>query len=247
MPDYKRPPLIEAVIEVRFDKKLTPKNISNIVKKSKQEYPLEKINRQIISEFIVSAQGVVQNNNIIEGRILDKIDLNQQSGLIIMPSYMAVVNRAPYQGWENLFSLFDKAWGILKKESEMKGVTRIGARFVNRIDIPVDDDTQKINIADYLNIGIHTPDGQGIKGYNVNFSLLLSDGFSANIITTTVEPILINTAALLLDIDIYKDSNIPYKDEDLFSMINSIRERKNSLFESYITDEARKIFNRDIK
>lgn len=245
MLNYKRPPLVEAVLEARFQKALSKEDVLSLAKKIKKEYPLEKNNIQISTEVAVSEKGIIQKNSIAEGRTLDKIG-QQQSGVIIMPDVIAVVSRAPYQGWEELFSSFEYVWKINKDVSGIKPVGRIGARFVNRIDIPVSNDTKKINIADYLNIGIHCPDGIDIKNYDVSFSLVLEDDFCVNVRTVTVEPMVANTAALLLDIDIYSDKNIPMREDELFAKINSVRKRKNDLFESFITDKAREIFNGEV-
>jgi uncharacterized protein (TIGR04255 family) len=74
----------------------------------------------------------------------------------------------------------------------------------------------------------------------------LDDDFSANIRTATTDPAIPLTAALLLDMDIYSTDNIPTRDEELFEKIKSIQGKKNALFESFITDQSRAIFNMEV-
>ncbi len=49
--------------------------------------------------------------------------------------------------------------------------------------------------------------------------------------------------AILLDIDVFADGHIPEKDEDLWEQVGRMRNYKNEIFESCVTDEARKLFS----
>ena len=245
MPNYKRPPIIDAVIEIRHSTELTPKQIETVAKKLQPQYPFKKSNVQIETSMAVSDSGLLQQTmRSTNGLVLENTDL--QSVATIMPKTFSVAARAPYPGWDVLFAALKNVWKIIKDISEFKTVTRIGSRFINRIDIPVQGDIEKLNIADYLKVGIQSPERYSINSYDVAFMVELENNFSALIRTTTTEPAIPLTAALLLDMDIYCTNNLPMREDELLNKVNFIREQKNNLFEGFVTDKSREIFNREV-
>ena len=61
----------------------------------------------------------------------------------------------------------------------------------------------------------------------------------------TVSSPLIDHVSLLLDIDLFKDQNIPQKDKEFWDLLAALRHQKNMLFEAFVTDQARELFDRD--
>jgi uncharacterized protein (TIGR04255 family) len=46
-----------------------------------------------------------------------------------------------------------------------------------------------------------------------------------------------------LDVDVKRNLEVPQKDADVFELLAAMRKAKNDLFETFITDEARELFN----
>jgi uncharacterized protein (TIGR04255 family) len=63
--------------------------------------------------------------------------------------------------------------------------------------------------------------------------------------TATAPSPLIDHVSLLLDMDLFKDQNLPQKDDELWDLLAAYRKQKNMLFEAFITDRARGLFDRD--
>jgi len=61
---------------------------------------------------------------------------------------------------------------------------------------------------------------------------------------STIPSPLIDHASLLLDIDLFREQALPQKDEDIWELFGLLRRQKNVLFESFITDRARELFDR---
>ena len=61
--------------------------------------------------------------------------------------------------------------------------------------------------------------------------------------TATVAPPLIGFVSLALDLDVFREANLPQRDDDLWDIVNRMRGHKNRIFESCITDRARTLFN----
>ncbi len=60
---------------------------------------------------------------------------------------------------------------------------------------------------------------------------------------TVLSP-LIDHTSFLLDIDLYKDTNLPIRDDDIWELFLTLHTEKNKLFEAFITDRARELFDR---
>jgi uncharacterized protein (TIGR04255 family) len=61
--------------------------------------------------------------------------------------------------------------------------------------------------------------------------------------SATVPSPLIGFASLALDLDVMRETSIPRRDEDVWELVNRIRDYKNRAFESCITDRARALFD----
>ena len=60
----------------------------------------------------------------------------------------------------------------------------------------------------------------------------------------TVQSPLIDHVSLLLDIDLFKDQNVPQKDNEVWELFSHLHRQKNKIFEAFITDKARELFDR---
>jgi uncharacterized protein (TIGR04255 family) len=52
----------------------------------------------------------------------------------------------------------------------------------------------------------------------------------------------LNNISLLLDIDLFRTSEIPGNEDDLWRVVDSARPLKNRIFEACITNETRALF-----
>ena len=60
---------------------------------------------------------------------------------------------------------------------------------------------------------------------------------------TIIEPpVKPNTVALVLDIDVFRAEDLPATEAQLWEQLEQLRHAKNFVFESCITDEARRLF-----
>ena len=48
--------------------------------------------------------------------------------------------------------------------------------------------------------------------------------------------------AVILDIDLWRDQDVPQSDAELWTLFEALRNRKDDVFEACITDETRKEF-----
>lgn len=244
---YKRPPITEAIVEIRF---ATPIDADAIIKTGpafRQFYPLE----QIVKNVNVAVGVPVDNNDAPTAQI------NQENGhrrsssdlteLVLMWPFTFVISQlAPYPGWDAFFARFVRDWTLWKKALGYRKISRVGVRYINRIDIRLVPDHPVIEEAEFLNVYPHLPEALGATfGYGVQAVLGISDIGCKLVLNSSVVPSpLLNHGSFLIDQDIAKEVDPPQSDEQLYELLKAIRVKKNSVFKSCITDRARELFER---
>lgn len=244
MPSYKRPPITEAVIELRFGQQFSGKTIEKAASRLRREYVHYEQDQQLEvmldmdaqkSQFVPGPPGVRLSSQ-------DRADVT-----ILRPDAFVSSRLAPYCGWEAFIERVQRDWGIWRGEAGAVKLARIGVRYINRIDIPKPSDDTKIELKDFLNVWPHTPplDWGPLTGFAFQATRPLNrDECYVRLYSGSVESPLVGHAALALDLDIFRESTLPMRDDELWALLGRIREMKNSLFESCVTDRSRGLFNR---
>ncbi len=162
---------------------------------------------------------------------------------VIGAASLGVSRMAPYAGWAELFARFEADWADLKRVVGYKKVERVGVRYINRIDLPMDD-SGRVEHEDYLNLHINLPkDFPDLTNYlmAMDFNLIDVD-CSCHVITGPIPPAIIGSVSFLLDIDVFRTDNLPQKDGSIAELLQTIRAKKNNLFETFVTDKCRELF-----
>ena len=172
---------------------------------------------------------------------------DQAEVALIFPNGLATARLAPYPGWEALRDRALANWTEWRRASPARQPTRIGVRYVNRIDVPIEGEAGKISLSKYLEFRPLVPNISGQRpfaGYMQQVTLPTdTPPWSATITSAVVAPPpLLNHISLLLDIDLFRTAEIPANEDELWKLVDGVRGLKNRIFESCITDEARKLF-----
>ena len=146
----------------------------------------------------------------------------------------------PYTNWDKFSKEAFKYWNIYKNELQPDSIDRIALRYINKIDLPLTDD---LNFDDYfLNIPqLPSTFDQGYLSLYQRIKAQCSIGdFIANVTSKFDKPE-DNYLPFILDIDVFglRDFSI---DENLNEEFLKIRENKNEIFESFITNKTRDLF-----
>ncbi|MEX2410637.1 MAG: TIGR04255 family protein, partial [Candidatus Paceibacterota bacterium] len=147
----------------------------------------------------------------------------------------------PYSNWDKFSKEAFKYWNIYKKEILPESIDRIALRYINKIDLPLTDD---LNFTEYF---LNFPQLPSIfeQGYLSLFHRIKAQcrkgDFIANVVSNFEKPE-DNYLPFILDIDVYglRDFSI---NENLNEEFLKIRENKNEIFESLITDKTRDLFS----
>jgi len=241
-PPYPKAPITEGVIHLRVAGTATVDEQQTIVRRLTRNYPHSKP----LKEFnlkIDTTGGEVSVDQRPQGFRLNTHD--QADIVLVFPDGIAIARLAPYQGWERLKERAQTAYEEWRRSTMHRAVTRIGIRYLNRIDIPLNG-LSMVDLANYLTFRPQIPgisDGP-MAGYMVQATLPTdTPSWSTSISSTIVTPPpLLNHVSLMLDIDVFRTDQIPGNQADLWRMIDDARPIKNRVFERCITDESRKLF-----
>jgi len=236
---YKNPPIKEAVFEFRFAPEADewdptiPGRLYTEIKDKYSGKPREK------SFLRLEPKGEARP----EPRVI--FSTADGSSLLVVGRDLLSVNALqPYQGWAAFRERIAGALDTYKHAAQPKGVKRVGVRYINQILIPKESTTPER----YLN-GV-SAEVDGLPKSRVE---LLSrgkyryDDGTQLIVTHSFDTEQKDKVGILLDLDlawIAADDEL-IEIEKLMSIVDKLRDRERSAFESLITDEARALFDDD--
>jgi len=144
---YKDPPIMEAICEFRLSSDthwdLTIPGL--FYEKVKNDFPHRE--QRIIQEF-ESAQIPQGIQHVIRSSERVLMFAPDRKLLLQLGPRLLVVNALkPYPTWENFKKRIELAWKVLQEVVEIKGLERIGLRYINRIEFP----SQIVKLEEYFN------------------------------------------------------------------------------------------------
>ena len=239
---YKKAPILEAVLEFRW---LQPNSLGTLrtVLESRafDDFEEPRPRKRISAALDPNSGGVSQTSEDVgfEAAIKDgseRVFLEQDKFVFIQ--------RAPYDRWE-YFS--KRALSLLGPVVQALGIgefSRLGVRFVNRIDVPHSEDGG-FNTEDYITIKFDGP--RTDRGIVDEFQLrvvkpTMREGISYALVVVTAASPLANHSGIVLDIDVFTKTATPASGEIFEGTLAQMRQEKNDIFESCLTDRARALF-----
>jgi len=145
-----------------------------------------------------------------------------------------------YQSWETHFEEFQGHYRTLLSRYVPNTLLGLDVRFINKIDTPFDSDSK-----DYLKDVPMIPAvlGETFNAFLYRLSVTPSKGIDANLIIAN-EPVTEDGCAYVFDISVScNDSALIDGSTELASIFSALRLEKNKIFEAFITDKSRNMFN----
>lgn len=247
---YRNPPVEEAVCEFRF----APEDNWDLTVPGKlqvalgAEYSGAPREQQAIRVELDMAEETSPNLRYGKGPV--RVQLPTADGTRIVavgPDALSIHTLRPYQGsgslerggWAEfeprIFAALDAYW----KVSQPDGVRRVGLRYINRIVTPKGD----MEVERYLLSAL--PKVKALPAERVGFlnrvEYVYDDGTrlvlsQASVDTPEDRP------GFILDIDANRESAEPFGQDEVLDRVGELHARIEAVFESIITDKARRIF-----
>lgn len=236
---YAKPPLVEAVLELRFETPFTDRELTRVkdkvARKSSKVDELKNYQAQMVPD------GAVKDLGLVGYRVTAA---NGVDVVLVQNNSLVTSRMAPYEGWDRLIADTKTNYEAVEKIIGLRRITRIGARFINRVDVPNRLIRDKY-IGDLLNIKIEGP--PVTSGDRGPYSLALNfvhpqTGIKMFAQISVGDPVLIDHTPLFIDLDCAIDEGIPATIAQVWTLIDTMREPKDDVFESFITSEVRELF-----
>lgn len=243
MPVYSKPPITEAVIELRTDEVYDARDLERCRDRLKREYA--RVEPQTEVNINVDEVGAVTHQSKVIGFKLTAA--NAVDVVLVNAAIVATSRLAPYINFELLLESTRQNVETVAKLVGRRRISRIGVRFVNRIDVPdavfetsgkwpgfvkvmpalPADVMRKEDCSHFMNIHANYASNRDIR-------LVIQGGM--------LNPVLLNHQSFQLDIDVAFDRDIPQRFDEVWERLATLRAAKNHIFESCITDAARELF-----
>ena len=241
-PQYPRPPILEAVIGITFEQTLKDSALATADRRFEKDYALhqENVNVNLRMNTSMGADNLpvidTQRQSVKGHR---RMNPGNDEVAVLMPDSLTVSQLAPYHGWEAFMARFRRDFPLYKRPGVHRVISRVGMRYINRIDIEITGNV--VEHERYLNLYPRVPDALGpIAAYAMQTTFALENiGCLAALNSTPVASPTLRHVSFIVDIDVYKSSNLPVGDAALFDLLEQMRVEKNRIFEVCITQRAR--------
>jgi uncharacterized protein (TIGR04255 family) len=243
MPHYNRAPITEALIDIRVEPS-TPLKLEDFhpLKARLPDYPKEET-RNLNAVTIQFGAGISQTTAQQPWALVLRNAENNQVVQFSLNGF-TFSRLEPYQDWEHLRDETKRLWDIYAGLAKPKNITRIAVRFINVFKFP----GERVEPDEYLNIFPEVSRGlrpelrdfgpfsmrlpfpqQDLKGV-----LVINQGNGIPQPGAGIIPI-------ILDLDLFVDNPVVANEEELWSLFEKLRVRKNEYFEASITDKTREL------
>ncbi len=241
---YARPPVVEAVVEIRVSPRpdLRVPELASVLFGEETEYSQPQ--QLFAAEFTIDAASatITERKEAIQGYRF--AGSSTPSLVQIGLERFAFSRLAPYKPWSSWCEEARRLWSKYLDHTSPNEVTRIAVRYVNRIEFAPSDDRK---ILDYIKVYPELPPElpNRLAGLLMRLDLrspqLPGVGLVVNVGRT--DPSVAGHVALLLDLDLSRDVQLPSDDSTIWSIVEELHDLENSFFESCITDLSRELFS----
>ncbi len=243
---YKRPPVAEAAIELRFENPISQSDLERAAARLEKEYPISEteLAQTVTVDNLAGSATFSSTWQGIKRSSVDRTDVT-----IFRTGTLVVGHLAPYRGWEHLFERIKNAWlALARATGENIALSRIGVRYINRVDIP-ENNGDDISLFNYVRFHPQAPEGliENVpitEYYSHVVYPMPEDGFAVRLVAASALSPLVYHKSLIFDIDVFRDHDLPRKVDEVWQQLSVMRDRKNMIFEMCVTDKARELFDR---
>lgn len=153
---------------------------------------------------------------------------------------------APYERWETFRNEALRLWATYREVARPEAITRVALRYINRLDLPLpfNDLREYLKTIPEVSKEMKYPALSSffmqlqVPQFDLKSVLILNEAIVPPPEDTQTDP---NAISILLDIDLFREDELPGDEEALWALFEQLRERKNEVFEASITTRAREL------
>lgn len=237
-------PIREALIDVRvkFPATFQPEQLLSLRDKLGDEFPKIEVRQLIEHQFGFKKDGEPLPSNT-EKKGIQSLVFRSKDGLDVVQCRVdgyTFSRLKPYANWEYLLEQAKKCWKIYSATLKPELITRIAVRYINRLASP-----SPLEFSKYFTAPLPIPprlDNSIISGFLTRVQLRIPEtGVITNVIQA-FEPNIENGEWVVIDIDVFKQQEYGFGDQQIWSDFEILRKIKNAIFFDSITEDAVRLF-----
>ncbi len=234
-------PIIEAILDIRVI--LAPgvsiEVFDGFYETIKPKYPLRKNKMHFEASFNLGPKGALVEKKIdtLEGYLFDS-----KEGRIVQARLNGfTLNKLrPYQNWASMKQEAKELWNLYWSITKPLKISRIGLRFINRIEIPLPIDNFQEYFVTFPNLSSEIP--QGIASFFMRLVIPKPEIEATSIIIETMEDEQGGKLPIIFDIDVFIEKDYIGNEERMWSDFDNLRFFKNEIFFRSLTEKTKEIF-----
>jgi len=243
-PVFKNAPIIEALLDVRVElpKEVDLKKLEAFYDFVKDRFPEKqerkffraefKLSREITSASVPTSSETVGylfrspiENKIVQAR-LDGFTFNKLK---------------PYENWKLFSSEARRLWDLYLQIANPLRITRIAARYINRIVVPLPMKDFKEYILTIPEIAPNLP--QALAHFFMRLVIPNPEIQATAVVIETMEnPVDNQRLPLILDIDVWRETVYEDNQPEMWDDFEKLRVFKNDVFFNSITEKTKELF-----
>lgn len=239
---YGKAPITEAVIDIQTQptKDVTPDLFDSLAKQEAQAYPQKStiLQGSVHVQMGPGGQGTHSTQQFLGVSLSNQ----SQKQLIQMRVNGFTISRLnPYEGWHHFLPEAQRLWKIYRSAVNPDKLTRVAVRFINRLDLP--HETQ--DLSNYITMVPSSAKalGDDVAGFFIQLQLPQRELQAMLVLTEAKVDGPSNKLSILLDIDLFRDTDVPQSEDEIWQLLEKFHVRKNEIFEASITDKTRKLID----
>ena len=260
MPNYKNAPIEEAMCEFTF----APSNPAaqqwdlTLPGRVQQHPGLKHVyngasRQQHVQQIDVQQEAPNTSANIALATALLRVLIPTADGKAVLgigQNTLSVSSLREYEGWLNFRPRIQTALNAYRDIAQPTQITRITVKYINRIVAPKPNATTAAEYLDDIEPthSAKIDDGKkqitaALTAYHYRKEFVSDDHIKIIVTQATLQPSLPNTSEFLLDIEIVYDRTGFSDFDEAMKKVDRLHATESAIFESFITEAARKLFN----
>ncbi|BAZ54204.1 hypothetical protein NIES4103_68890 (plasmid) [Nostoc sp. NIES-4103] len=239
---YSRTPITEAVIDIQVE--LSPEfkldNLVQVHSSIQAEYP-EREDVFVLEGLMMAGDnvGATASQTQIGYRFVSS---KQKQILQTRLNGFTFSRLSPYDCWETFRDEAQRLWSIYQSLTNPKTIIRLTVRYINRLDIPLPVGDLKEYLRTFPEVSADLP--QGLSGYFMQLQIPQNNlGAMLVLNQTIVPPPAPEIVSILLDIDIFRERDIPNDQVGIWDFLEQLHKLADEVFEACITERTRELIN----
>jgi len=236
---YRTSPIVEAIIDIQFQptEHSNPEKLEEFGASVGEKYPARQDISQVSSRL--TTEGVVSTPLSVVGYRYDSTD--RKYVIQVKAQSFTLSRLAPYESWEPFRDEARRLWERFVSIVKPARLTRAAVRYINQIPLPPPAVKLEDYFTTYPQISQQLP--QDLQSFAMQVIMPIEKwGATLSLIHASL-PITEKALPINLDIDIFKIVPDGFSSEDeAWTLLENLREQRNSVFEGCITDKTRELF-----